>query len=212
MTERRRRTLIRVREPHEERRPLLSRAAFSHTMEATPFYSCNPSANSHLPVYTNIHRIRRDVIAIVEDYLTFEQLRDLRLNLSVVRPLVDKLYELDDVSIVYCLLVNRHQFLEEQEHLANRQNVNFTRATLCEVVATRILRRFGEDNPGAQGLLLLANILVAGFEPFQNAPPEIRQEAALGSAWNYQRTMPALEVAILTESKYFLSSTHCQKV
>ncbi|KAH7034990.1 uncharacterized protein B0I36DRAFT_317374 [Microdochium trichocladiopsis] len=212
MAERRRRTVIRVREPNEERRPLLSRAAFSHTMEEAPFFSCGPNANAHLPVYTNIHRIRRDVIAIVEDYLTFEQLRDLRLNLSVVRPLVDKLYELDDISIVYCLLVNRYQFLEEQEHLANRQNVNFTRATLCEVVATRILRRFGEDNPGAQGLLLLANILVAGFEPFQNAPPEIRQEAALGSAWNYSRTLPALEVAILTESKYFLSSTHCQKV
>ena len=61
-----------------------------------------PNSHAHLPVYTNIHRIRRDVISIVEDYLTFEQLRDLRLNISVVRPLVDKLYELDDVSIGMC--------------------------------------------------------------------------------------------------------------
>ncbi|KAI1083176.1 nonselective cation channel [Whalleya microplaca] len=201
---------IRVQEP--EQRPLLSRAVFSHSMDQEPFWSCNTNAHAHLPVYTNIHRIRRDVISIVEDYLTFEQLRDLRLNISVIRPLVDKLYEQDDISIVYCLLVNRSQFLHEQEHMSNRQNVHYTRATLCEVVATRILRRFGEDNQGSQGLLLLANILVAGFEPFQNAPEEVRREASLGSTWSYHRTLPALEVAILSGSKYFLSSTHCQKV
>lgn len=99
MTGRRRRTTIRVREPGEERRPLLSRAAFSHAMDGAPLFSCSSNTNTLLPVYTNIHRIRRDVISIVEDYLTFEQLRDLRLNLSVVRPMVDKLYELDDISI-----------------------------------------------------------------------------------------------------------------
>lgn len=68
-------------------------------MEDGPFYSCAPDVHSNLPVYTTIHRIRRDVTSIVEDYLTFEQLGDLRLNVSVVRPLVDKLYGLDDISI-----------------------------------------------------------------------------------------------------------------
>jgi hypothetical protein len=111
---------------------------------------------------------------------------------------------------VYCLLVNRAQFLNEQHHLNNRQNVYFTRATLCELIATRILRRFNEDNPGPEGLLVLAHILVAGFEPFQNAPQEIRDEAQASSALN--KTLPALEIAILTESKLFLSSTSCQKV
>ena len=113
---------------------------------------------------------------------------------------------------VYCLLVNRSQFLLEQEHMSNRQNVNFSRATLCEVVATRILRRLGENNPGPEGLLLLANILIAGFEPFQNAPEEVRREASLSSTWNYHNTLPALEIAILSESKHLLSSTHCQRV
>jgi hypothetical protein len=77
-------------------------------------------------------------------------------------------------------------------------------------VATRILRRFNEDNEGPEGLLVLAHILVAGFEPFQNAPEEIRREAQASTAWH--NTLPALEVAILTESKLFLSSTSCQKV
>lgn len=55
--------------------------------------------HTHLPVYTNIHRIRRDIVSVVEDYLSPEQLHDMRINLSVVRPLVDTLYELDDISI-----------------------------------------------------------------------------------------------------------------
>ncbi|KAL7629271.1 hypothetical protein AAE478_000791 [Parahypoxylon ruwenzoriense] len=162
-----------IRMGETERQPLLNPTTFNNPPEQESFFSCNPNAHAHLPVYTNIHRIRRDVISIVEDYLTFEQLTDLRLNISVVRPLVDKLYEQNDISIVYCLLVNRSRFLREQEHMTNRQNVHFTRATLCELVATRILRRFGDDNPGSEGLLLLANILVAGFGPFQNAPEEL---------------------------------------
>ena len=108
--------------------------------------------------------------------------------------------------------MNRAQFLYEQSHLNNRQNVNFTRATLCELVATRVLRRFNEDNEGTEGLLVLAHILIAGFEPFQNAPEGVRAEAALTRSTDYHRTLPALEVAILSESKLFLSSTSCQKV
>ncbi|KAK2609773.1 hypothetical protein N8I77_003258 [Diaporthe amygdali] len=194
-----------------ERRPLLRRH-MSHELDTEPVFSCVPNPHSHLPVYTNIHRIRRDVVSIVEDYMSLEQLRDVRINISVIRPLVDKLYDLDDISIVYCLLVNRTQFMHEQSHLHNRQNVNYTRATLCELVATRILRRFNEDNEGPDGLLILAHILVAGFSPFQNAPEDIRREASSSDSFSYHTTLPALEVAILSESKLFLSSTSCQKV
>ena len=88
---------VQVQEP--ERRPLLLRNQFSHEPEPEPLFSCVANPHSHLPVYTNIHRIRRDIISIVEDYLSLEQLRDVRINISVVRPLVDKLYELDDISI-----------------------------------------------------------------------------------------------------------------
>lgn len=112
---------------------------------------------------------------------------------------------------VYCLLVNGAQFLHEQEHLSSRHNVNYSRAILCEIVATRILRRFNEFNPGPEGLLLLAQILVAGFDPFQNAPKSIQREA-LSHKWIYDKTVPALEVAILCEFKHFLSSPACQKV
>lgn len=81
-----------------ERRPLLRRH-ISHEPLQEPVFSCSVNAHARLPVYTNIHRIRRDVISIIEDYMTLEQLRDLRINISVIRPLVDQLYELDDISI-----------------------------------------------------------------------------------------------------------------
>ena len=34
----------------------------------------------------------------IDDPYSLEQLRDPRMNMTIVRPLVDKLYELDDVS------------------------------------------------------------------------------------------------------------------
>lgn len=93
---------IRLAEPmvEPERRPLLSRLSTGVGIEnADAVYSCMTDPHSHLPVYTNIHRIRRDIISVVEDYLSLEQLQDLRINVTVVRPLVDKFYGLGDISI-----------------------------------------------------------------------------------------------------------------
>lgn len=143
------------------------------------------------------------------------------MNVAVVRPLVDHLYDPDDVSIVFCLLVNRVQFLREQSYQAHHQTVNITRAHLCELVAGRILRRFDEDHEGRMGLLLLANVLVAGFEVFQNAPAQIAREHRTDTHWTikwhlarpeHQRMLTALEVAIVSEAKGFLSSSACQKI
>ncbi|RDW85012.1 hypothetical protein BP6252_02602 [Coleophoma cylindrospora] len=179
---------------------------------------CPANPYASLPVYKNIHRIRRDIISVIDDPYSPEQLRDPRMNVSVVRPLVDKLYALDDVSIVYCLLVNRVQFQREQVVQPHQQSVCTTRALLCEIVANRILRRFHEDHTGARGSLLLAHILVCGFSPFQGAPDEvIAMESnnlswALNSRTGAKRRVPALEIAIISESKVFLSSSACQRV
>ena len=93
-----------------------------------------------------------------------------------------------------------------------------TRALLCEIVAIRILRNFDEDHEGAKGLLTLSNMLVGGFDPFQNAPPEIAQEYSKAFRWGIQdrggseRKLTALELAIISESKALLSTAPCQKV
>ena len=98
------RARLKVPSPPSERRPLLTRGDTEASVRSIhsirdPLYSCRTNAHSHLPVYTNIHRIRRDIVSVVEDYLSLEQLTDVRINITVVRPLVDKFYELDDISI-----------------------------------------------------------------------------------------------------------------
>lgn len=39
------------------------------------------------------------LIGVIDDPYSLEQLRDPRLNVSVVRPLVDRLYDLNDLSV-----------------------------------------------------------------------------------------------------------------
>lgn len=111
------------------------------------------------------------------------------------------------------------QFIREQSYATHHQTVNLTRALLCEVVAEKILRRYNENNPGPRGLLKLANILVAGFEPFQGAPDEVLKQSSHAMHWattrkggKPERKLTALEVAIISGSKSFLASSACQKV
>lgn len=178
---------------------------------------CSPNPYADLPVYTTIHRVRHDVINSIDDSYSIEQLRAPRINVAIVRPLVNGLWDAKDVSLIYCLLVNKLQFLREQAFEAH-QTINTTRALLCELAALKLLRRFDEDNPGRAGLLLLANILVAGFEPFQNAPPEIKRVQSYAKSWAVEKRgsrigkSTVLEIAIISESKIFLSAPACQKV
>ncbi|KAH7176625.1 hypothetical protein EDB81DRAFT_44736 [Dactylonectria macrodidyma] len=173
-----------------------------------------------LPVYMTIHRVRRLVLASIDDPYTLEHFRDPKMNALVVRPLVDRLYNPNDISTVYCLLANRVSFLRDQSKTVH-QSVNVARATLCELLASRVLRRFHEDNPGPKGLLLLAHILVEGFDPFQGAPDVAKRRSrgrrSQPSRWPGQedsaneKKVTALELAILSESKTFISSSACQR-
>ncbi len=178
---------------------------------------CAPNPYAHLPVYTTIHRVRHELINSIDDPYSIEQLRAPRINVAIVKPLVNRLWDGKDVSIIYCLLVNKLQFLREQAFEAH-QTINTTRAILCELVALKILRRFDEENPEREGILLLANILVSGFEPFQNAPQQIKRERSYARSWRVAKRGPmvgkstVLEVAIISESKIFLSAPACQKV
>ncbi|RKL34233.1 hypothetical protein BFJ72_g9418 [Fusarium proliferatum] len=171
---------------------------------------------TELPVYMNIHRVRRLVLASIDDPYTMEHFRDPKMNALVVRPLVERLYNPDDISVVYCLLANRVSFLREQSKEVH-QSVNQARAILCELLASRVLRRFHEDNPGPQGLLLLSHILVEGFDPFQGAPSHMERPAnrpqwpGSSDASGSERKVTALELAIVSESKFFISSAACQR-
>ncbi|CAO2656409.1 Nn.00g052120.m01.CDS01 [Neocucurbitaria sp. VM-36] len=174
-----------------------------------------PYPHADLQVYYNIHRIRRLILAVLEDPYTTEQLREPRMNVLIVKPLVDRLYDEEDISIVYCLLVNRMQFLREQQFQQHHRTVDLTRANLCELVAMKILRRHDEESTGKPGLLHLAHILVAPFQPFQGAPEERcppRHVSEYQGQGDYEGKLTALEVAIVSESKVLLSSSASQKV
>ncbi|KAI8676335.1 hypothetical protein NCS56_00520900 [Fusarium sp. Ph1] len=177
---------------------------------------CLPSNEASTEVFLNIHRIRRLFLASIDDSYTIESFRVPKLNALLVRPLVDRLYDPNDISIIYCLLANRVHFLREQSDLAH-QSVNATRATLCELVATQILRRFHEANSGQIGLLVLARILVEGFDPFQGAPSDLEEEWRhmqwpVQERGGHEMKLTALELAIVSESKFFISSAACHRV
>jgi hypothetical protein len=181
-----------------------------------------PYLYSQTKVYYNIHRIRRLLLAVIEDPYTTDQLREPRMNVLIVKPLVDRLFDEEDISIVYCLLVNRMQFLREQQFQQHHQTVDLTRANLCELVAMKVLRRHDDESTGKPGLLLLARVLVAPFQPFQGAPddrcPDRYRSEGRQFATSYQGQgdnegkLTALEVAIVSESKVLLSSSASQKV
>ncbi|KAL6709439.1 hypothetical protein ACN47E_001374 [Coniothyrium glycines] len=181
----------------------------------TPRDVTTPVSSKNERVYFNIHRIRRLVLALIEDPYTVEQLREPRMNVLIVKPLVDRLYDEEDISMVYCLLVNRMQFLREQQFQHHHQTVDLTRANLCELVAMKILRRHDDESSGKAGLLLLARILVAPFQPFQGAPEgrsRPRHVSEYQSQGDNDGKLTALEVAIVSESKVLLSSSASQKV
>ncbi|KAG5657714.1 hypothetical protein KAF25_007747 [Fusarium avenaceum] len=119
-------------------------------------------------------------------------------------------------SIVYCLLANRVQFLREQSSVLD-QSTSIARATLCELLAIKILRNFQDDNPGLDGLLLLSKILVQGFDPFHGAPVHVEQNGRypqwpIQNRGGHERKLTALELAIISESKNFISSSGCGRV
>lgn len=185
---------------------------------AAPPPRSDPFGNSEWPVYYNIHHIRHEIIESIDDPYSAEQLKAPRMNISVVRPLVEQFYATQDLSMVYCLLVNRVQFARERSFATHHQTVNLTRALLCEIIAEKLIRRYNEHNPGPKGLLKLANILVAGFEPFQGAPESvIRDNESLIEYMRHrggkqEKRLTALEIAIISESKSLLASGACQKV
>ncbi|EEY20425.1 nonselective cation channel [Verticillium alfalfae VaMs.102] len=149
-----------------------------------------------LPVYMTIHRVRRLIIAsIQDDEFSREQLKDPRVNSVVVRPLVDKLYDPSNISTVYALLANRVQFLREQTRTLD-QTINLARSTLCELAATQskaLIPSTGPDCCPVRG---------ANSVPVQDQTADD----------DCGRRLTALELAIVSESKSFINSPACRRV
>lgn len=77
------------------------------------------------------------------------------------RPLTEKYIALENLSILYCLLSNRLQFLHDAANLPNAR-LNASRAALCELLAIRLITNYAKPtaldtqpvpNPASQSAL-----------------------------------------------------------
>jgi len=163
---------------------------------------------------------------MVDTPLSAEQLASPKIAFSIIRPLEDDYYNLNSPAILYALMVNRLHFLKTQTHTLSLHSVNATRASLCEILASCILRRIDDEPPDpawedikGQALLRIARYLVRSFSPFQGAPlhvippqfqlSEVKQlkvgrvhDSSSGSAQEGHTS--ALELSLVSEAKGFI--------
>lgn len=138
---------------------------------------------------------------------------------------------LDNPSIVFVLLLNRLEFIRERDSAMASYSLNETRAQLCELLATKLLRhRAAGAANSTLGLLEMSKALVGGFHAFQGASAEVRtfplfcvlvaqftrqqvvervrqkEGFTAGMVEGGAGELNALELAILGEARYFIKS------
>ncbi|OAV97381.1 hypothetical protein PTTG_08032 [Puccinia triticina 1-1 BBBD Race 1] len=193
-----------------------------------------PLLAGSLGIHQLIHRIRFDLLTLIDTPLSTEQLTSPAITFSITRPLESTYLSLTNQAIIFALLVNRVQFSTDASHALTLHSVNATRASLCEILATNILRRLHQADllkhkhntttsqkltPEEEQACLLnsANVLATAFSPFEGAPAQVI--AALQADWGASdsknllaRQSNALEMAIVSEAKQFIRSPACQRV
>ncbi|KAJ7274546.1 hypothetical protein B0H12DRAFT_1228255 [Mycena haematopus] len=159
-------------------------------------------------VFPLIPAIKKDVIKTIDSALTWDQLTASDINFTIVRPIVLKYAKLKNMAVVYACLVNRAYFLEESEDDLAYAGVMLSRATLCEILAMKLLSHFASNH------ITLVAVLTTSWSPLAGASSEVIEEVkqVLGSNANVSDAQSALEVAISTQAKQFISSPVTQKV
>ncbi|XAO25011.1 hypothetical protein I312_103820 [Cryptococcus bacillisporus CA1280] len=178
--------------------------------EATPLLTSavglSAKVLSETKVYPLIHLIRVDIMSHIDAPLTHDQLLAPDSTYTIVRPLTEKYLALQNQAIVFCLLLNKVQFSRESTQLSIA-TLSLTRATLCEILASRVLRGWSERS------LPLATVLLTPWALFQGASQEVIDRAREeGDDELLKQGGTALEMAIISTSKRFIRSPSCQKV
>ncbi|KLT45208.1 hypothetical protein CC85DRAFT_299674 [Cutaneotrichosporon oleaginosum] len=157
-------------------------------------------------VYPLIHEIRVDIVAHIDTPLTYDQLVAPDSTYTIIRPLCDKYLALRNPSVVFCLLLNKVQFVTDS-HQISIATLSVSRAKLCEILAVRVLRGWSERS------LALATVLLTPWPLFRGAPEDvIRGAKEDGEEEALDDSGTALEMAIISQSKAFIRSPSCQKV
>ncbi|PBK69268.1 hypothetical protein ARMSODRAFT_1019246 [Armillaria solidipes] len=173
--------------------------------ESQPLLS--PSDVETTKVYPIIHMIRADITHFIDTPLSYEALTAPDLTYTLIRPLFEKysaLQHAGNMSIVFCLLLNRVHFIRDQSMAT--ASVSRTRAELCEILAIRTLRDYADN------MLDLVHALSTSWSVYSGADREVMQFAREEREDLEERVGNAIEMAILGRAKRFIKSSSCQRV
>lgn len=160
-------------------------------------------------VFPLIPHLKRDVINTIDSPLSWEQLMASDINFAVVRPLVTKYAKLRNMAVVYACMVVRSYFLAQSASDLAHAGVMYSRATLCEIMALKLLSHF------ASSKIQLVAVLTTLWCPLAGAPDDVIEEVKYsigGEDEDVDDPQCAIEVAIATKAKTFLASAIVQSV
>ncbi|KAG1899358.1 uncharacterized protein F5891DRAFT_1189806 [Suillus fuscotomentosus] len=160
-------------------------------------------------VFPLIPYLKKDVINTIDSPLSWEQLTASDINFAIVRPLVTKYAKLRNMAIVYACMVVRSYFLAQSGSDLAHAGVMYSRATLCEIMALKLLSHF------ASSKIQLVAVLTTLWCPLAGAPDDVIEEVkdAIGGEDEYvDDPQCAIEMAIATKAKTFLASAIVQSV
>ncbi|KIK93523.1 hypothetical protein PAXRUDRAFT_34019 [Paxillus rubicundulus Ve08.2h10] len=130
------------------------------------------------------------------------------LTYTLIRPLEDKynaIQRAGNKSIVFCFLLNRVYFIRDQNLITGA--LSSTRATLCELLAMRILRDNGNS------MLDLVRTLTTSWPVWSGADPHVIEMAREERDDDLEeRVGNAIEMAIISKARRFIKTLACQKV
>lgn len=169
----------------------------------------SPESLAAVKVFPLIPALKKDVNTTIDSHLSWDQLTASDVNFAIVRPLVLKYARLQNLSVVYACLVVRSYYQDRIDSDLAYASVMQTRAMLCEVLAMKLLTHFASNR------IQLVAVLTTCWNLLAGAPTSIveevklalgREEDDLGSPQS------ALEMAISTNAKSFVSTPLCQNV
>jgi len=141
--------------------------------------------------------------------MSWEHLVASDVHFALVRPLVQKYARLKNMAVVYACLVVRSFFLDQASSDLAHSGVMTARATLCELLALKLLGYF------ASSKVQIVAVLTITWNPLNGAPHDIVEEVrdVVGSTDDeISDSQSAIEMAIATKSKAFLASPLVQGV
>jgi len=141
---------------------------------------------------------------------SFSQLTASDVHFTIIKPLIVKYAGLKNLALVYSCLVVRSHFLRVAEDSLAHFNLNNSRAMMCELLAIKFIRYFGSNR------IELVAVLTHGWNPLSGAPYQVVEQVKtivfLKINEEIIQLTSALEMAISTYSKRFLSSPLTQTV